>query len=81
MRASLRQERGPGVEKTKRGKGTKYVVVVDGQGIPSGSHTDSASPAEVRLAEKTLQQIKVPKIRTGETKDPAEKCNRGQGVR
>jgi transposase len=37
------------------------MVVVDGQGIPLGSHTDSASPAEVRLAEKTIEQIKVPK--------------------
>jgi hypothetical protein len=70
-----------GSKKPRWGKGTKYMVVVDGQGIPSGSHTDSASPAEVRLAEKILQQIKVPKIRTGETKDPAEKSNRGQGVR
>jgi len=45
----------------QRGKGTKCMVVVDGKGLPLGSHTDSASPAEVRLAEKTLQQIKVPK--------------------
>jgi len=37
------------------------MVVVDGQGIPLGSYTDSASPAEVRLAETTIQQIKVPK--------------------
>ena len=56
-----RKKRGPAVGKTKRGKGTKCMVVVDGKGLPLGSHTDSASPAEVRLAEKTLQQIKVPK--------------------
>jgi transposase len=35
------------------------MVVVDGQGIPLGSHIDSASPAEVTLVEKTLEQIKV----------------------
>jgi|WetSurSiteA1Bulk_404760.scaffolds.fasta_scaffold37305_2 hypothetical protein len=38
----------------------------DGKGIPLGSHTDSAASAEVRLAEKTLQQIKIP--------------NKGQGM-
>jgi hypothetical protein len=36
---------------TKRGKGTKWVVVVDGQGIPIGGTLASASPSEVRLAE------------------------------
>jgi len=56
---------GAGVGKTKRGKGSKCLVFVDGKGLPLGSHTDPAtrgtSPTEVRLAEKTLQQIKVPK--------------------
>ena len=37
------------------------MVVVDGQGIPLGSHTDSASPAEIRLLEKVMADIKVPK--------------------
>ena len=49
------------VGKTKRGKGTRYLVVVDGQGIPLGSHTDSASPAEVRLLDKVMADIRVPK--------------------
>ncbi len=44
------KKRGAAVGKTKRGKGTKRMVVVDGQGIPLGSHIDSASPAEVTLA-------------------------------
>mgnify|MGYP003337718344 CR=1 FL=1 len=39
--------------KTKRGKGTKWMVVVDGQGLPLGEYLHSASPAEVRLAEAT----------------------------
>ncbi len=56
-----RKKRGPAVGPTKRGKGTKLMVVVDGKGLPLGSCTDSASPAEVRLAEKTLREIKVPK--------------------
>ncbi len=50
---------GAGVGKTKRGKGTKWMVVVDGQGVPLGDHLYSASPAEVRLAETTLAAIRV----------------------
>ena len=37
------------------------MVVVDGQGIPIGNHLDSASPAEVTLLEKTLDQVAVPR--------------------
>ena len=44
---------------TKRGKGTKWMVVVDGQGLPLGSQLTSASPAEVTLAEATLEPIPV----------------------
>jgi len=35
------------------------MVVVDGKGVPLGDHLHSASPAEVRLAEATLQTIRV----------------------
>jgi transposase len=45
------------VGKTKRGKGTKWMVVVDGQGLPLGSQLASASPAEVTLAQTTLDAI------------------------
>jgi len=54
------QKGGEGVCKTKRGKGTKWMVVVDGAGVPLGKHLDSASPAEVKLAEKALAAIRVP---------------------
>jgi transposase len=47
------------VGKTKRGKGTKWMVVVDGRGIPLGNHLCSASLSEVRLAETTLAAIRV----------------------
>ena len=57
-----------GVGKTKRGKGSKWMVVVDGQGIPLGSTITSASPAEVRLAEETLETIKVPRQGRGRPK-------------
>ena len=45
--------------KTRRGKGTKWMVVVDGTGLPLGDYLHSASPAEVRLAETTLETIRV----------------------
>jgi DDE family transposase len=37
------------------------MVVVDGQGIPLGSTLASASPAEVKLAEETLEAVNVPR--------------------
>ena len=54
-----RQKRGAGVGKTKRGKGTKWMVVVDGQGLPLGNHLHAASPSEVKLVEATLATIRV----------------------
>ena len=54
-----REKGGFCVGKTKRGKGTKWMVLVDGQGVPVGAHLDSASPAEVKLVEKTLDAVKV----------------------
>ncbi|MGA7063839.1 MAG: IS5 family transposase [Candidatus Acidiferrales bacterium] len=51
------QKRGSKVGKTKRGKGTKWMVVVDGQGVPLGKQLYSASPNEVRLAEETLAAV------------------------
>ena len=35
------------------------MVLVDGQGTPLGVHLDSASPAEVRLLEKTLDSVSI----------------------
>src|SRR5205823_5264386 len=57
---------GDGVGKTKRGKGTKWMVVVDGQGVPLACHLDSASPAEVNLLERTLDNIDVQPADEGE---------------
>ena len=50
-----------GVGKTQRGKGTKWMVGVDGQGIPLGNLLDAASPAEVSLLEPTLDTMAVPR--------------------
>jgi transposase len=46
---------------SKRRNGTKGVILVDGQGIPLGSHTDPASPAEITFLDKALGEIRVPK--------------------
>jgi transposase len=44
---------------TKKGKSTKWMLVVDGHGLPLGYHLDSASCAEITLAEQTLDTIRV----------------------
>lgn len=63
----FRKKGGAGVGKTKRGKGTKWMVVVDGEGIPLGNHLGSASSAEVKLAETALASIprSAPRTRGG----------------
>ena len=47
------RRRGAKIGPTKRGKGTKWMVLVDGAGTPLGAYLDAASPAEVTLLEKT----------------------------
>jgi transposase len=59
------KKRGSKVGKTKRGKGTKWMVVVDGQGIPLGKQLYSASPNEVRLAQETLASVRVSRRHRG----------------
>jgi transposase len=54
------EKRGSAVGKTKRGKGTKWMVLADGEGVPLGVRLESASPSEVTLAEATLAEIHVP---------------------
>lgn len=46
---------------TRKGKGTKWMLVTDGQGIPLGFQLASAQQSEVRLAEATLATIRVPR--------------------
>lgn len=56
---------GSDVGKTKRGKGSKWMVVVDGQGVPLGIHVTSARPAEVTLVDSTLTTTRVPRAARG----------------
>ena len=62
------EKRGHAVGPTRMGKGTKWMVVVDGQGIPLGCILASASPAEVKLAEDTLDAVNVPRNGRGRPK-------------
>jgi transposase len=55
------QKGGAAVGKTKRGKGTKWMVLGDGQGVPLGIRLESASPAEITLADATLEEVRVPR--------------------
>ena len=43
------------------------MLITDGNGLPVGFHLESASPAEVRLADQTLQSVRV-QSRTGQIK-------------
>lgn len=56
----LGEKRGLCVGKTKRGKGTKTMVLVDGRGLPLGAEIASASPHEVTLIEPLLDQRILP---------------------
>jgi hypothetical protein len=42
-------------------KGTKWMVLGDGQGVPLGVRLESASPAEVTLADATVKEVRVPR--------------------
>jgi transposase len=48
---------------TKKGKGTKWMLVIDGNGLPLGFHLDSIAAAEVKLAEQALDTVSVPRPR------------------
>jgi hypothetical protein len=69
---------GSAVGKTKRGKGTKWMVLVDGQGLPLGVRLESASPAEVTLAEATLAEVRVPR-RKGRPRQKPERVIADRG--
>ena len=52
----LRQKKGDLVGKTKRGKGTKIMALVDGNGLPLAIDIESASPSEVKLIERLIDK-------------------------
>ena len=54
------QKRGPCVGVTKKGQGTKWMGVADGQSVALGTLLVSASPVEVTLIERTLARVSAP---------------------
>ena len=48
------KNRGPGVGKTKRGKGAKVMAVAGGNGLPVAIYVTSASPHELKLVGQML---------------------------
>jgi transposase len=58
----LGKKGGDRVGPTKRGKGTKLMVLVDGAGLPLAIDVDSASPAEVSLIEPLLEEAVVDEV-------------------
>jgi len=61
---------GSAVGKTKRGNGTKWMVLVDGEGLPLAVRLESASPSEVTLAETTLAEVRVQRPKGGLRQKP-----------
>ena len=72
--------------KTKRGKGTKLMVIADASGLPVAVHTDSANPHEVRLVQATLDEVVtvgLPLRIIGDRaydSDPLDEALAGQGI-
>lgn len=51
-----RKKRGPGVGKTRCGKGSKVMAMADAHGLPIALYATSASPNEVTLVHDTLER-------------------------
>ena len=72
--------------KTKRGKGTKLMVIADASGLPIAVYTDSANPHEVRLVQATINEIVTlgrPRRIIGDRaydSDPLDEALAGQGI-
>lgn len=80
------KKRGADIGKTKRGKGTKCMVVGDGKGVPLGVSLSSASPAEIRLAPQALKTVAVPRAGRGRPRQRmvrliADRAYDGEGFR
>ena len=54
-------KRGRCCGKTKRGKGAKWMVLVDGQGLPLGVRLESASPGEATLRKPRFKRSASPR--------------------
>lgn len=69
---SFVRKRGSEVGKTKSGKGSKVMVVADGNGLPIGIYVTSAQPHESQLARMTMESVCVPQKRGRPKNRPKE---------
>ena len=67
-----RQKGGEAVGITGKGKGSKLMAVVDGNGTPIGLLVASANPSEIKLAEPTLVTIRVSRLKHKSKSRPKE---------
>ncbi len=65
------QKRGDGMGKTKRGKGTRLVALVDCQHTPLRAQLANASPVEIMLRETTPAQVRVSRWGRGRPRQKA----------
>jgi len=56
------EKRGDGVGPTKKGKGTKLMVLVDGDRVPLAVDVANGSTSEVKLIESLLEQRVLPPL-------------------
>ena len=56
------KKRGPGVGKTKQGKGCKIMTIADTFGLPVAILTESATPHEVTLVDETIEARFIEKL-------------------
>lgn len=54
---------GDGVGQAREGRGTRLMLVTDGQGIPLSVYVNSAKPNERRLVAATLSRLRVKRLR------------------
>ena len=71
----LRQKKGDLVGKTKRGKGTKIMALVDGNGLPLAIDIESASPSEVKLIERLIDKAATEYVPNKLIYDKAADCD------
>ncbi len=64
---------------TKRGKGTKLMVLADGQGTPLGVSVAAASPAETTLLQATLDTVAVKRAGPGRPRQRPERLIADRG--
>ncbi len=82
MVALCQQKGGTAVGLTRKGKGTKLMIVADGEGLPIGFLLESVPKSEIQLAGPTLSSVRVTGRRGRPRSRPSRLiCDRGYDSR